>query len=201
MVVTFEVLIPIASFIFVSTITPGPNNIMLATSGMRFGLRATLPHILGIHCGLYILLTLAAFGINQLLLNIPEVLLFLRLFGSLYLLYLAWKILGFTLQASEDAKVKPLGIFQALSFQFANPKAWVMTTSAMALALPLMGSTTLAAVTLCLTWATLGFMCNCCWVLTGSSFRQHLENVTTRKWICGVLAVLTVATVAMFWIA
>lgn len=195
-----EAVIPIASFIFVSTITPGPNNIMLATSGMRFGMRATLPHIVGIHLGLYTLVIFAALGINQLLLNIPEVLLSLRLFGSLYLLYLAWKILGFTLQASENTDHKPLSVFQALGFQFSNPKAWVMSTSAMALAIPLTGSTTSAAIALCLTWATVGFVCNCCWVLTGANFRQHLENPTTRRWISGILAALTVATIAMFWV-
>lgn len=198
-IIGIEALLPIASFIFVSTITPGPNNIMLATSGMRFGMRATLPHIIGIHCGLYLLVLLAAVGINQILLSMPEVLLFLRIFGSLYLAYLAWKILGFTLKTGSDADVKPLGILQALGFQFANPKAWIMSTSAMALALPLTGSALSAALALCLTWASLGFLCNCCWVLTGSNFRQYLENPTARRWISGCLALLTVATIGMFW--
>jgi threonine/homoserine/homoserine lactone efflux protein len=195
-----EKLLPVVVFIFVSTITPGPNNLMLAASGMQFGYRLTLPHILGIHLGLYTLILMAYVGLNQLLLNLPGVLLFLRLFGSAYLLYLAWKMFGLTLIANNPSHTKPLTILQAGAFQFANPKAWIMTTSAMALAIPLLGSASNAAFALCLTWASIGFVCNTIWVLGGVNLNRYLSNATTRRIICVALALLTVATVAMFWI-
>ena len=198
---SLQSLLPIVTFIGVATITPGPNNLMLAASGMQFGLRRTLPHILGIHVGLYTLLAMACVGLNQLLLNLPGVLIFLRVFGSLYLLYLAWKIFGLTLVKSETTNSKPLTVWQAGLFQFANPKAWIMSTSAMALAIPILGSPNSAALTLLLTWATLGFMCNCIWVLSGANLNRYLDNPRTRQFICGGLASLTVATVGMFWLA
>lgn len=198
--ITPEKILPVAIFIFVSTITPGPNNLMLAASGMQFGLRKTLPHILGIHLGLYTLVLMACFGLNQLLLNMPGVLLFLRIFGSAYLLYLAWKIFGLTLIANQNANTQPLTILQAGVFQFANPKAWMMSTSAMALTIPLTGSADKAAVMICLIWASLGLSCNCLWVMGGANLNRYLDNANTRRLICASLAVLTVATVMMFWI-
>ena len=199
-VLPLENLLPIVAFIFVATITPGPNNLMLAASGMQFGLRRTLPHILGIHLGLYSLVLMACVGINQLLLKTPGVLLFLRVFGSVYLLYLAWKIVGLTLVASQEPNARPLTILQAGIFQFANPKAWIMSTSAMALAIPLIGSANKAALALCLTWASVGLLCNCIWVLGGANLNRYLDKPGTRRIICAGLAALTVATVVMFWL-
>lgn len=196
---SFQALIPIATFIVVSTITPGPNNIMLAASGMQFGFRATIPHICGIHLGLYSLVILASVGLNQLLINIPGLLLFLRIAGSLYLLYLAWKIFGLTIMKSEHHR-KPLTVLQAGLFQFANPKAWMMSTSAMALAIPLLGSAGAAAIVLCLNWLTLGLVCNCLWVLSGVNLNRFLANDTIRQVISSGLAILTVLTIIMFWV-
>ena len=198
--ISLDTLLPIVAFIFVATITPGPNNIMLAASGMQFGLRRTLPHILGIHLGLYSLLAMACIGLNQLLLSLPGVLIFLRLFGSVYLLYLAWKIFGLTLIKAEADNIRPLTVWQASLFQFANPKAWIMSTSAMALAIPILGSPNSAALTLLLTWATLGFVCNCIWVLSGANLNRYLDNPKAQQLICGGLALLTISTVAMFWL-
>ena len=198
--ITIDHLVPIATFILVATITPGPNNVMLASSGMNFGLRKTLPHIAGIHCGLYSLIVLAALGINQALLDVPQILLLLRVSASIYLLYLAWKILGIRMLVQTSKDPKPLSLRQAALFQFANPKAWIMSTSAMALAVPLVGSAQQALFTLCPTWAAVGFCCNCLWVLFGTNLGRALQVPKWRRIVNGTLATLTVATVGMFWI-
>jgi threonine/homoserine/homoserine lactone efflux protein len=196
-----ETLTPIAIFIFVASITPGPNNLMLAASGVNFGLRATLPHILGIQLGLYSLVIIAALGIGPLMLAVPGVMLGLKFVASLYLVYLAWKVLGSSLARAELKIVRPLSSVQALLLQFANPKAWVMTSSAIALSLPLLGSTLIAAITLCGIWSSLGLLCNVSWVLAGSSIRQRLQSPQSRRVINSVFALLILATVALFWTA
>ena len=85
-----ESLLPVATFAFVASITPGPNNAMLSASGVAFGLRRTLPHVLGVSVGFTALLVLCASGIGALVIEFPTVALGLKVVGSIYLLYLAW---------------------------------------------------------------------------------------------------------------
>ena len=83
---------PVAWYILVMAVTPGPNNAMLAASGMNFGVRRTVPHILGIAIGLIVLLALCGFGLGVLFNEIPHAELTLSIIGSVYLAYLAWRI-------------------------------------------------------------------------------------------------------------
>ena len=85
-----EIFLPLVSYAFVTSITPGPNNIMLAASGVTFGFIRTIPHILGIPLGFGIQLMLCATGLGALLVSIPELNLGLKIIGSIYLIYLAW---------------------------------------------------------------------------------------------------------------
>ena len=194
-----ELLIPLLGFIVISTITPGPNNLLLATSGMRFGVRATIPHMFGIHLGVYTMTVLCGLGMWQLLLAVPNALLGMKIFGSLYLVYLAWKIIGFRLTESSNEIDRPMTTVEAGLFQFANPKAWLMTTTGLSLAIPIFDSTSLAVVYFCLVFATLGLACNYVWVLTGSLLQVWLRHSAYRLWINSLLALLTLFTVGMFW--
>ena len=197
-----ELVIPFISFIFISTITPGPNNVLLAASGIRFGFKKTLPHILGIHFGVYALVVLCGLGLRQILLTAPEALLLLKVFGTGYLLYLAWKILGFTLPDQHDEDVaSPMTLSQAIVFQFSNPKAWMMATTGLNISLALNDSMFTAVLLLCAGFATLGLLCNFTWVLMGASLRNAFSIPVYRLWINGGLAMVTIATVVIFWIA
>lgn len=195
-----EKILPIALFIFVTSITPGPNNFMLATSGLQFGLRRTLPHIGGIFTGITVLMLMAVFGLNQLLLNLPGALLTLRLLGSAYLLYLAWKILGFSIATNHNKQTRPMTFVQAGLFQFANPKAWMASSAMVALALPLFDSLWVAIEVLLITRTTIGVGCNCLWVLSGVGLRHLLSQTRWRRIINLTLALLTAMTVGLFWI-
>ncbi len=197
-----ELVIPFISFIFISTITPGPNNVLLAASGIRFGFKKTLPHIVGIHFGVYALVVLCGLGLGQILLTAPEALLLLKVFGTGYLLYLAWKILGFTLPDQHDEDVaSPMTLSQAIVFQFSNPKAWMMATTGLNISLALNDSMFTAVLLLCAGFATLGLLCNFTWVLMGASLRNAFSIPVYRLWINGGLAMVTIATVVIFWIA
>lgn len=200
MTIAVEAFAPILLFVFVATITPGPNNLMLANSGLHFGLRATLPHIVGIHLGLYTLIMFAAFGLGSFVLGAPAAILALKLCASIYLLYLAYKFLAAQTISGGQAMLKPLTSLQACMFQFVNPKAWVMSGSAVALTLPLMGKPLSTALMLCFSWASLGIACNICWVLAGSSLKRVFDKPRARFAVNGVLALLLGFTVALFWL-
>jgi threonine/homoserine/homoserine lactone efflux protein len=124
-------LIPLILFALAMCITPGPNNIMLTASGANFGFKRSIPHILGITGGLATLMILTATGLGILFHQFPQFQIALKIVGSLYLLYLAWKIATIPELGGDNKKGRPLTFFQAALFQFLNPKALVMAFSAM----------------------------------------------------------------------
>ena len=89
---TQHVLWALAAFAFVTSITPGPNNLMLMASGANFGLRRTLPHMFGISLGHMLLVICTGLGLGQLFVLYPSLQIALRVIGGVYLLYLAWKL-------------------------------------------------------------------------------------------------------------
>jgi threonine/homoserine/homoserine lactone efflux protein len=128
---TLELLIAFVAFAFVTSVTPGPNNTMLLASGANFGLRRTLPHMLGISLGLMLLVLSVGLGLGQLFEQVPLLYSVLRYVGAAYLLYLAWKIANAGAPNSQaSANGKPFSFLQAAAFQWVNPKAWIMAIGA-----------------------------------------------------------------------
>lgn len=191
-------LIPLLLFVVVSTVTPGPNNLLLAASGLHFGVRNTLPHLLGIHLGVYTLITLCGLGLGQLLLAAPGAELLLKVFATAYLVYLTWQILGLTPSASTDRQ-RPMKVWEACLFQASNPKAWMMAITSLNLALAMNSSMPQAVVVVCLCFATLGTVCNLAWVFMGVSLQSQLKEERKRRWINGGLAAMTLITIVGFW--
>ena len=123
---TSEILFALVGFAFVSSITPGPNNVMLMASGANFGFIRSLPHMLGISIGHSFQVTVVGLGLGQLFETYPVAQTVLRILSTIYLLYLASKIAYAA--APEDGKErgKPFTFLQAAAFQWVNPKAWYM---------------------------------------------------------------------------
>ena len=128
-----ETFLALLAFAFVSSITPGPNNFMLLTSGANFGFRRTIPHMFGIAVGFGTLLLAVGFGLGALLEQFPTLHLVLKIAGGSYLLFLAWKIAGSRSLANDETVARPISLLQAAAFQWVNPKAWMMALSAMVL--------------------------------------------------------------------
>jgi len=122
----------LALFALVSSITPGPNNLMLASSGLTFGFRRTVPHMLGVTLGFMLMLILVGCGLGAVFLRWPPAYSVLQAGGSLYLLYLAWRIARSGPVASGAAAGRPFTFLQAAAFQWVNPKAWVMAVGVVA---------------------------------------------------------------------
>ncbi|RLM25122.1 alcohol dehydrogenase [Brenneria alni] len=121
-------------FLWVAAITPGPNNMLLTTSGANFGFYRSLWLMLGIMLGMQSILLLVAFGVGSLILVYPSLHFTLKVLGSLYLLWLAWKIATASYEKLEtlDAPPQPIRLYQGWLLQFLNPKAWLMALGAVA---------------------------------------------------------------------
>jgi threonine/homoserine/homoserine lactone efflux protein len=129
---TLDLLLAFATYAFVSSITPGPNNTLLLVSGVNFGFRATIPHILGVNLGFSTMVLIVGLGIGGLFVAFPILHDVLRYGGALYLLYLGWRIAFSDLVTTKGARGKPLNFVQAAAFQWVNPKAWIMAIGAVA---------------------------------------------------------------------
>lgn len=187
----------LAVFAFVSSITPGPNNIMLWGSGMNFGFRRTSPHLAGVNLGFASLILVTNLGLGTIFLRFPTLNLILRIVGSAYLLFLAYKIATSGHTAKGAAAASPMTFVQAATFQYVNPKAWLMAATAASAFLPddqplLVGASLLTGV-----FVAINLPCISTWALAGSAIGRLLTNERRRQAVNGVLGLLLVGTVFM----
>ncbi|MBW8635836.1 LysE family translocator [Hoeflea sp. WL0058] len=180
-------------FALVTSVTPGPNNLMLLASGVNFGFARTIPHMFGIALGFGSLLLSVGLGLGALLIAWPALGVALKAAGAAYLLYLAWKIAGSRTMGSAGKASKPITLLQAAAFQWVNPKAWMMSITAMALyADPLNPGVTVPLVAL--SFVIVNFPSVSLWAGFGTMLRSFLDDPQRLKWFNIVMAVLLVAT-------
>ncbi|MCY1268829.1 Cysteine/O-acetylserine efflux protein [compost metagenome] len=190
-----ELLAAFLMFAFVTSITPGPNNMMLLASGVNFGVRRTLPHMLGISIGFLALVVAVGLGLNRLFELFPITYTVLRYLGGAYLLYLAWKIAnaGAPQTASATSGSKPFSFLQAAAFQWVNPKAWIMAIGAITTYTPqqdFIGNVLLIAVL----FAVVNFPSVGVWTIAGSLLRHWLEEPARLRVFNVGMALLLVAS-------
>ncbi|AXR74788.1 MULTISPECIES: LysE family translocator [Auritidibacter] len=188
-----DTLLALAGYALVTSITPGPNNLMLLASGVNFGLRRTLPHLAGISTGFFVLVFSVALGFAQLFTTFPALYTLVRLVGAAYLLWLAWQIATAPSPTSENSQRRPMTFLGAAAFQWVNPKAWVMAVSASANYLP--ASIDLLQVCLIATvYALVNAPSVAIWALFGAQLRDWLGQPRTRRAFNIVMAILLVTT-------
>ncbi|MCU0829516.1 MAG: LysE family translocator [Tabrizicola sp.] len=127
---TYELLIALLGFAFVTSVTPGPNNMMLLASGVNFGFRRTVPHMLGISLGHALMVFLVGLGLAGVFKAWPPALTVLKVASVAYMLWLAWKIAHAGAPGEGRVKPEPMTFLQAAAFQWVNPKAWAMALGA-----------------------------------------------------------------------
>jgi threonine/homoserine/homoserine lactone efflux protein len=196
----YQTLLPLTLFAFVSSITPGPNNIMLTASGILHGFVRSIPHILGISIGFGVLAALCAAGVGNLLLAIPGAHLLLKLLGSGYLLYLAWQLRRMSFTQGGSSGAHPMTFVGAAAFQFANPKAWMMTVTGASAFLPAMQPMWLAIAVFCLVFCLTGLPCICLWAAGGAAMRKHLAQPRWQRTFCMAMVAATVYAAASVWL-
>ena len=192
--------LPLATFAFVSSITPGPNNVMLSASGIAFGFRRTLPHIAGVWVGFVLLLAFCGAGVGVLIERSPVAGLALKVVGSAYLLYLAWAMRAAFEPRTGAGSGGPLRFHQAVGFQFVNPKAWLMGITAMAVFAPDTEPRWLAVASICAVFALVNLPCICSWAAMGAAVKPLLGNERNRRALSAVLAALMAYSIVAIWI-
>lgn len=195
---TVDIFLSLAMFSVATSVTPGPNNIMLLASGINFGFKKTLPHSIGVSSGFFVMLLAIGFGVGALIQSSPEIYSVLKYLGAAYLLWLAWKTtISHSVSKVSDKKEKPLTISEAALFQWINPKSWMMAISGMALYTsqvnPFMSMLLVAAVFSLINWP-----CVAVWAVFGSKLREKLKNPQILKMFnltMGVLLALSAVSV------
>ena len=187
------------AFSVVSSITPGPNNVLLWASGAAFGTRRTLRHVVGTTVGIGAMALASAAGLAVLVTAVPGLAVAMRVAGSVYLLWLAWQIAR-SGAIREGVLARPMGILPAAGFQVVNPKAWIFALGAVTTFRPtelppVPGALATAAVMMAVIVPTA-----LVWAAAGGAMARLLVNERSRRIVSGVLAALVVATVALVWI-
>lgn len=192
---TPQLLSALALFALVSSITPGPNNTMLLSSGANFGLRASLPHMLGVWAGFISLLAVVGLGLGGLFAAYPVLHVILAWAGALYLLYLAGRIAFSSGLSSRKDGARPLRFGQALAFQAVNPKGWAMALGAMTAYAPAQHYFANVAVVV-LVFAALNGPSILAWTTFGVGMRRFLERpAVLRGFNLAMAAVLVLSLV------
>lgn len=182
----YAVFIGLVGFAFASSITPGPNNLMLMASGANYGLRRTVPHILGVNIGHAFMVFMIGIVLLRVFEAYPVLNLILKVAGGSYMVWLAWKIANAVPPEARQVQGKPFTFFQAAAFQWVNPKAWIMGITAISVYAPdsfgVIGGAVMVAVIFCAVnlpsvtvWAWMGVQLRR-WL--GTARRLRIFNVT-----------------------
>jgi threonine/homoserine/homoserine lactone efflux protein len=192
-------LLALVGFSFVSAVTPGPNNILLWASGAEFGFRRTQRHVLGTALGIGGMALASAAGLAVLIATVPGLAVAMKIAGTVYLLYLAYRVAGAHALA-RGAVAQPLGIVQAAAFQVVNPKAWVFALGAVTTFrptdLPIAAGSILVAMTLTIVVIPSAAL----WAGAGGALSRWIAGEHEHRLVSFVLAVLLVATIVGVWV-
>ncbi|MDY4377428.1 LysE family translocator [Pectobacterium brasiliense] len=179
------------SYVTVMSITPGPNNLLLATSGVNFGLRRTLPMMMGISVGCGIQTALMGVALELLLNWMSMIRLPLTVLGCVYLLWLSWKIVRSSAPELQG-RVQPMTVLQGTLFQAVNPKAWLMSSN-----IALLYAASGGLFTTVVTFMALNLPCILVWALLGDRIGKHLQEPWKLKAFNSIMALSLVLTT--FW--
>jgi threonine/homoserine/homoserine lactone efflux protein len=180
----------------VAAITPGPNNLMLMTSGVKYGFGRTLPHLVGVILGFALMVAVVGFGLDVVFKRFPIVLPIMRVAGSLYMLWLALKIALAKPIGQVEQGGRPIGFLAAAGFQWVNPKAWAMALGALTTYAGVVDDyarSVLLTASLC---ALISVPCSGAWTLFGASLSRVLRDPRVTRPFNWTMAALLVASIA-----
>lgn len=177
-----------------ASFTPGPNNIMIMSSGLNFGVRRSLPHLCGICVGVAVMLIAVGSGVGYLFAKNQYIHEAIKIVGVCYLSYLAWRIATSAPNKQDDDLARPLTFIQAALFQWVNPKALVMGTSAIATFTTVGSDLAPQIATIVLVFFIMAWPAVATWLLFGASLQRVLGNPKHQKWFNIAMALLLLAS-------
>ena len=188
-----ELLTGLAAFSFASSITPGPNNLMLMASGANYGFRRTVPHMLGVGLGFVFMVIMVGVGLVGVFNAIPASYTALKVVSVVYLLYLAAKVATAAPPANgERAQGRPFSFWQAAAFQWVNPKAWTMALTSVAIYAP--SQSLLAVAFVALVFGAINLPCVSAWAVLGEKLRSVIAEPARLRVFNAVMALLLVGS-------
>ena len=188
-----NILIALISYYFVMYITPGPNNAMILTSGLKFGFIKSIPHISGITIGHVLQLVLVCFGLGKIFIIFPFLQNILKILCAIYLLYLGYKIIGSFSKIKEDGS-RPLKFHEAALFQIVNPKAWTISSMAASGFLPKEGDLIISIIFISSIALIVCPISISPWAAFGSAIKNLVKNLKIKVLIEYFLAFLLLIT-------
>ena len=191
--INLELLFALITFYFVMYVTPGPNNAMVLTSGLKFGFIKTVPHMTGITIGHVLQLILVCLGFGKIFQIFPQLQNILKILCALYLLYLGYKIIGSFSKIKED-DARPLKFHEAALFQIVNPKAWTISSMAASSFLPKDGNLFFSIIFISIIALIICPLSISPWAAFGSAIRNLVKNNKIKAVIEYFLAILLLIT-------
>jgi len=176
-------------------ITPGPNNIMLMASGMNFGIKSSIPHVLGVCIGFPLMVILVGLGFSIIFELYPILHEVIKVLGLVYLLYLSWLIASASPDKLENERSKPFSFFQAALFQWVNPKAWVMATGAISAFTTLAADIHWQVFTIAGIFFFAAIISSSSWLVFGKGIKRLLQSSQQQRLFNISMALLLVASV------
>ncbi|WP_430455863.1 LysE family translocator [Rheinheimera sp.] len=190
-----DVFFAVFFFALSSTITPGPNNIMMMSSGVNYGVRASLAHLCGICLGFPAMVLLVGLGFGLVFTALPWLHTLIKVIGVVYLLWLAWKIARSGAGQINTVQDKPLNFWQAAAFQWVNAKAWVMASGAIAAFTTVGGAVLPEVLQITAAFLLVSFPCVGAWLTFGAMLRRVLNQPHYRQWFNYSMALLLLLSV------
>ncbi|MEO1158965.1 MAG: LysE family translocator [Pseudomonadota bacterium] len=188
------ILVSLVGFAFATSATPGPNTLMLLASGVNYGFRRTIPHMLGIGFGFLALLLSVGFGLGEMLQRLPALYLALKVAGGAYLIYLAWRIaMSRSISEGNKESARPLNFLEAAAFQWVNPKAWAIAVVAMA-TYTNAANATVSIIVVAVAFFLVNLPSASIWTMFGSMLREWLSHPTRLKVFNISMAILLVVS-------
>ena len=191
--IDLNLFIALVSFYFVMYVTPGPNNAMVLTSGLKFGFLKSIPHMSGITIGHILQLILVCLGLGKIFQIFPSLQNILKIVCSIYLLYLGYKIIGSFSKIKEDDS-RPLKFYEAALFQIVNPKAWTISSMAASSFLPKDGNLIVSIFFIASIALVICPLSISPWAAFGSAIRNLVKNNKIKALIEYFLAFLLLVT-------
>ncbi|WP_424971139.1 LysE family translocator [Dinoroseobacter sp. S76] len=190
---TLETLLALMTFALVSSITPGPNNLMVLASGANFGIRRTVPHLLGISLGHAFMVLLLGLGLGQVFVTWPVFHDVLKIASVAYMAWLAWKIAHAAAPEGAETAGRPFTFLQAAAFQWVNPKAWVMGITAVTV-YTTPGAGALGALLVAVAFCATNFPSVSVWAWMGTQVARWLSSPGRLRLFNWTMAILLMAS-------
>lgn len=190
---------PLYAFVFAGLFSPGPNVILITTSGARFGVVRTFPHLLGVAAGVGVIAGITGLGLGAVLQAMPRLTFGLKIVAAVWILVLAWQLFRSTRLGATPASARPFKFYEGVLFQWVNPKIWAVALAASAgysQGLP----PAQEAIRLALAFSGLNIFVLVFWSLTGQQLSKLLSSETAWSRLMTAMALLLGLSAIMVFI-